>query len=50
LPIPRPPIQRPVQVQVWNASTQRSVIIFGRFGRREQLMSDEVIEQRLGVD
>ena len=28
----------------------RSVIILGRFGRREQLMSDEVIEQRLGVD
>jgi hypothetical protein len=32
------------------ARPQRSVIIFGRFVRREQLMRDEVIEQRLGVD
>ena len=29
---------------------KRSVIVVGRFVKRQQLVSDEVIEQRLGVD
>jgi hypothetical protein len=33
-----------------HSSSARSVIMAGRFVKREQLKSDEVIEDRLGVD